>query len=66
MSLVASFDAVTQDLDGNPLDPELDALGEIGGPTATQLLDYASVADADESVREAAADWLEELRDEVR
>ena len=53
------------------VDPDLreqaiEALWELGGSRAVELLEYAAAADSDPSVRELAADGLEELRDGAR
>ena len=53
-----------QDKDAFLREQAVEALGELGGPTALQLLEYAWAADSDDSVRTAAAAWLEALRDQ--
>ena len=44
----------------------IDAVGVIGGPAAIQLLEYVLASDPDTSVRDAAEDWLTDLKAEPR
>ena len=54
------------DVDADLREQAIEALWEIGGSRAIELLEYASAADSDPSIREVATDRLEQLRGGAR
>ena len=55
-----------QDENAELREQAVDTLGKLGSPAALQLLEFAWAADKDDSVRMAAAAWLEALSDRIR
>ena len=54
------------DVDADLREQAIEALWEIGGSRAIELLEYASAADSDPSIRDVATDRLEQLRGGAR